>query len=277
MPTHLQLRQRVSRRLDQPLVAVNKGAGSVDDIPLTNVYWTRQMVSDWLNEGYNQMYSEIAEIEAPTLVDETDGTYTAGATSMSLWTLLSITDDPLNIAEVRDRTSASANNIGTLIPFQPHQQFARWREQISGGLAQSNNSRFWTFRDYNPMRIEIYPIPAAGVSLRVRYIPAVPLNPSSGIEPALRVSTDADPTGDADTPLAIPTAHHSILIDYACAMARQREQDPSWREEMASFTEKLHRFRESVEERQIQGSRETFVSEPAEYSSGDRRHWYGWP
>ncbi len=255
MATFLQLRQRVSRKLDQPLVT----AVGVTDIPEAGVFWTRDDIKEWLNEGYRQLYSEIAEIENLTLIKETDGTYTGSSRSDSLHSLLTITDDPLKIEEVRDATNAGSTGVGTLIPYMHHRQFQAWRIGIENGVGHNNGpSRAWSWYGYDPMRIELYPVPTSSVTLRVRYIPSVPTEMSS----------------DSSKPSAIPTSQHDLLVDYAIIRAREKEEGSSLPSAWNAYMEKVDRFKASVNQRQKQESRQTHRVDLSEYGpSGDGRRY----
>ena len=245
MATFLQLRQRVSRKLDQPLVS--------SDIPETGVFWLRDDVNEWLNEGYRQLYSEIAELENLTLIKETDGTYTASSRSFRLQTLLWIPDDPLKIEEVRDVTNSGATSAGSLIPYMHHRQFQAWRDDNS---ASSITNRAWCWHGYDPMLIELYPAPTSAVTLRVRYILSVPTEMS----------------GDADKPSAIPTSQHDLLVDYAIIRAREKEEGSSLPAAWNAYMEKVERFKSAVNQRQKQESRQTHRVDLSEYAgSGGRR------
>lgn len=244
MATLLTLRQLVSRRLDQALVS--------NDIPASGVFWTRAEVNDWINEAARQVYAEVAEIESQTLVTETDGAYTASARSVSLQTLLGITDDPLKIEEVRDVTNASATDRGILIPHVHHRNVPRFQNGVEADIYENRGrtTRTWDWRSHNPMRIEIDPVPTTALTLRVRYVPAVP----------------ATLTADGDTPSWLPTAHHELLVLYAVVQAKQKEES-DWRPEWNLYQEKLGRFRDSAEERQAQSSRPTFREDLSIYAS----------
>lgn len=274
MATHLALRQRVARRLDQALVSVTKAGVATDDIPRTLVFWTRQMVTDWLNEAYNQLWTEIAEIEPKSLITEADGTYTSGARSVSFFTLLNDVTEPLKLLEVRDVTGVTTGE-GVLVPFMEHQDFdiRRTAWESSNTRSQVSN-RAWTFRSFNPMRIELFPRPMSALTLRVRYVPGEPINPTSNAAPALRPDTADDGTGDNDSPFAIPAAHHDLLVLYAVVQAKQREE-ADWRPEWELYQEKLGRFRESIEERQAQSGRRTRQADPSEYDMGHGRRALG--
>ena len=274
MATHLELRQRVARRLDQALVATVKGATTVDDIPLTGVFWTRQIITDFLNEAYTQLWGEIAEVEPKSLITEADGTYTGGVRAMSLATLLGNSDEPLKLLEVRDVTGNTAGE-GQLIPFMEHQEFDVRRTFGESSSTSGQVLRHgWTFRSFNPMRIELFPRPTTSLTLRVRYVPAEPLNPTSGTAPALRPDTANDATGDADRPLAVPSAHHDLLVIYAVVQAKQREES-DWRPEWTLYQERLERFRQSIEERQGQAGRRTVQGDVSEYDMGFARRALG--
>lgn len=274
MATHLQLRQRVSRRLDQALVATNKGAATVDDIPLTGVFWTRQMVTDWLNEAHLQIWSELAEVDGKAVSVRTDGTYTANAISVSLQTLLGVTADPLEILDVRDVTG-NTTGLGFVIPFIPWSEIDMFRRTIEP-LATSGRitARGWTYAGHDPMGIELIPVPSSNVTLRLRWVRGEPVNPTSGTAPALRADTANNATGDADVPVGIPAAHHDLLVMHAVVQAKQREES-DWRPEWELLQERLARFRESAEERQQQGGRRTRVVDAGEYDFGASRRMLG--
>lgn len=274
MATHLELRQRVSRRLEQVLVATVKGATTVDDIPRTGVFWTRQMATDWLNDAYTKFWAVIAEHEPKVLITEADGTYTANARSVSLGTLLNDSDDPLKLLEVRDVTGNTAGE-GVLIPFMEHVEFDLRRTSWESSSTRSQvANRGWTFRSFNPMRIELFPRPTTALTLRVRYVPAEPINPTSNSAPALRPDTADDATGDTDRPFAVPSAHHDLLVLYAVVQAKQREES-DWRPEQALFEERFAEFRESIEERQAQSGRRTIQTDASEYDMGHGRRALG--
>tara|TARA_Y100000310_G_scaffold342570_1_gene446361 strand:- start:107 stop:838 length:732 start_codon:yes stop_codon:yes gene_type:complete len=242
MATHLQLRQLVSRRLDQPLTA--------NDIPTSGVFWVRQEVTDWLNEASRQLWAEIAEVENITLLTETDGAYTANARNMNVRTLLGgISDDPLKIEEVRD-VSNDATGVGRLIDFMNHRNFSSGEGGSEWpGRGSASRRRAWTWYGHNPMQIKIFPVPSTSVTLRVRYIAASP----------------AALSGDADVPSHVPTVHHELLVLYAVVQAKKKEENVSWKDDWQQYLEILSRFRESIEERQAQSGRMVHVTDPAEY------------
>jgi len=241
MASLLQMRVAVASRLDQALVAA--------DIPESGVFWTRQEVTDWLNEAYRQMWTVVAEAEAKNLVTETDGTYAASSRSVSLQTLLSISDDPLKIEEVRDATGAQGGADGSLIEHVNH----RWPHP--GRPNRLGFGQTWDYFGYSPMRIEVRPVPTTALTLRIRYIPSVPTALSA----------------NDHTPVAIVTAHHGLLVEYAVTRAYQKEENPSWERQMATWMEKLGRFRESIEERQFQSSRHVQPTDSWDYQYGGRQ------
>lgn len=257
------------------MTSVDKGAGAVDDVPRTGVFWTRQEITDWLNECDVELWSEVAQTDGKSLLTDTDGAYAANSRSVSLQTLLGVSDDPLEILEVRDVTGVAGSDPGVPIPFMEHIEFGQWhtaREPVSA--TRLRPGRGWTYGGYAPMRIELFPVPTSAVTLRVRYVPAVPVNPVSGTAPALRADTADDATGDADVPLAVPAALHGLYVLYAVVQAKQKEES-DWRPEWTLYQEKLARFRESAEERQSQGSRRTLTKDGAEFDFGFRRRTLG--
>lgn len=274
MATHLDLRQRTSRRLGQDLVSTVKGATTVDDIPRTLVFWTRQMVTDWLNEAYTKLWAIIAEHDPQSLITEADGAYTANARSVSLATLLNDSDDPLKILEVRDVTGATTGQ-GVLIRYMQHVEFdvSRTAGETSSTRSQVSN-RGWTYRSFNPMRIELFPTPTAALTLRLRYVPGEPINPTTNTAPALRPDTADNATGDTDRPLAIPATHHDLLVLYAVVQAEQRERS-DWRPAAALYEARLAEFTESVQERQAQSGRRTIQTDASEYDFGHGRRALG--
>lgn len=253
MASLIDLRRLVSRRLDQDLVS--------NDIPTDLAkasFWTREDVTAWLNEAYNQMWTIVAEAEAKSLVTETDGTYAASARSMSLWTILGITDDPLKIEEVRDATGAQGGDDGRLIEHAHRRTFGMWDSGIEPTLRRSSSlgwGQQWDYYGYSPMRIEVRPVPTTALTLRIRYIPSVPTALSA----------------DRNVPVAIVTAHHSLLVEYAVIKAYQKEESGSQNQQMKNWEDKLSRFRESIEERQFQSSRHVQPTDSWDYQYGGRQ------
>ena len=244
MSTLLQLRVRASQRLNQTLVS--------SDVPAASVLWTRSEMNQWANEACEAIWSEIVESGgAPALVTVTDGTYTASTLRMSLQTLLGVTDDPLEILEVRDVTNASATGLGLTLTYKPHGNFNTGvSNDVDAALAYRNNAtrRLWTWSGSNPMRIELCPVPTTALTLRVRYVPAVP----------------ATLALDADVPSWLPTAHHNLIVQYIVVQAKQKE-DSDFRPDWALYQEKLQRLLESIEDRQQQSSRGIYITDPSEY------------
>jgi hypothetical protein len=272
MATHRELRQRVSRRLNQALVTVNKGGavGNVEDIPRTNVFWTRQEVTDWLNEWLLDFYVEIALIEPETLIVETDGTYTASSRSVSLQTILGIADDPLRVEEIRNVTGAT-DGIGTLLWYNPQRALRRYSADGATSNYPNMGSYRWTWFGNAPMRGRIWPTPSGAMTVRVMYIPAQPLNATSGTAPALRPDTADNGTGDGDVPVWIPTALHMLGVEYSVMRAFQKEENPSWQASAALYEEKKQRFFAAVNERQGQDARDTFITAPQDLVFGQSR------
>ena len=258
MSTFLQLRQLVSRRINQALVS-----SDIPTIADDTSFWKREEIADWLDEAYQQLYTDIAENEVQTLVTETDGSYTASARSVSLQTLLGISDDPLVIEEVRNVTG-DTTSLGSLITYKRHREFRRFASGLEPNLwSRQGIERAWSWFGNSPMLIELYPVPTAAMTLRVRYVPSVPT--------ALGDSTDAG--NDASVPVAIPTAHHSLLVEYAVIKAWQKEENKSWIAADKNYREKLERFKASINERQGQESRQTHVVDPTMYSGSGNNTW----
>ena len=235
------LRALVSNRLDQALVA---GA-----IPASGVFWTLSEVTAWINEGYNELYSEIAQTEVQTLITETSGTYTGGLRRMNLRTILgAITDDPLRIEEVRDVTGVAASGTGRVITHQNRRSF-------QGGVTSTSQpyplsyERHWDWAGANPMYLYLFPVPTNSLTLRISWVPAAPA--------ALLQTTDV--------PSMIPTLHHNLLVLYAVVKAKQKEEDSSWKDDEFAYQQGLERFRQSIEERNAQSSRPVFAANPSEY------------
>jgi len=247
MATLLQLRQAVSRYLNQTLV--NDGAD--DDIPTSGVFWTQAFINDALNDGYALLYSQIAEVQTPGLVIDGTGTYTSSARSMSLQTLLTITDDPLKIEEVRNITGASATANGTLLPYRIQQERRQGYYGMEPGLSRRYETTTWNLLGTSPMRISLFPTPSADVDLRVRFVPAAPT-----LLGAVNNKTDI--------PVAVPTVHHGVLIAYAVWQALLKEESSSWQDFAADFERRRQRLIESVEQRQAQEGRMPRITDPAE-------------
>lgn len=239
------MRTRASQRLDQPLTA--------NDVPASGVFWTRGELEGWLNEACQQVWSAIVESGgAAAQITETEGMYTASTRRVSLQTLLGITDDPLEITGVRDITNVAAPGQGATLDYMPQGLFLEYANRTESALARRTGiRRAWTWSGSNPMRIELFPVPTTALTLRVRYIPAAP----------------ATLTLDADVPSWLPTAHHPLLILYAVVQAKQKEGS-DWRQEWTLYQEKLEAVLTSVQDRQQQSSRSTYVTDPSEY---------GWP
>ena len=139
-----------------------------------------------------------------------------------------------------------------ILDYKPHGQFVEWLNGIEPALAQRTGLRkAWTWSGSNPMRIEVYPVPTVTTTLRVRYVPAAPA--------ALSL--------DADTPSWLPTVHHDLLVLYTVVQAKQKEESDA-SAEWGLYQEKLGRFAESIQERQQQSSRPTYVTDPSEYQLG---------
>ena len=245
MATLLTMRQWVSRRLDQPLVG--------SDIPTdanNTSFWTKEDVNAWINEAASQIYGELAEIENFTLITEGSGTYTANSRSMSLRTLLSISDDPLKIEEVRDVTNVGSNDHGILVMSSHHRHFQGSVQGMGSALhRRSGTGRTWAWYGSNPMNIELYPVPTSALILRIRYVPAVPTTLSA----------------NGDIPSWLPTAHHELLVQYAVVQAKMKEENPSWRDDDRRYAEMLQRFKDSVEQRAVQSSRSVHREDLTDY------------
>lgn len=243
MANLVQLRVRVSSLLDQPLTA--------GDIPATGVYWTLSEVTAWINEGYRDLYAEIAGCEINTLLATGDVTYPASALSASLQTLLTLTEDPLRIEEVRDITGA-ADGRGVLMPYVPHRNQGPRVGRAGLSITSVTRRQFaWDWYGYEDMMLEVDPIPTSALSLRIRYVPAQPTE--------LSVTTDI--------PSAIPPTHHDLLVMWAVIRAKQKEEDVSWRDDDRVYQARKEQFRMSIEERQGQSSRHVHITDPNEYQN----------
>ena len=251
MATLQQMRQRFSYKMDQPL--------TTDDIPLTGVFWPRAQVTEWINEARRELYSLVAQIENQTLLTETDGAFPANTRGSSIQTVLGISDDPLKIEEVRDVTNVTANSPGRLIPHIHH------RNALPTGLGYRQNtatsdSALWTWDWYsaNPMLIQIDPTPSSAMTLRIRYVPAVP--------------TELSDVGHI--PSELPTSVHDTLVDFAVIKAREKEEGHSLPDSWKAYYAKLERFKEAVEQRQVQNSRGTHRIDLSEYTGTGARYRY---
>jgi hypothetical protein len=249
----LTMRRRVSRRLDQPLSAVNP------DIPTSGVFWTRTEVDEWINEGRRQVYAEIAEIEGPTLAQEAPGTYTANARSVAVagvgaeplaaGGIFGLSQDPLKLLGLFDITG-DATAVGGAITFIPYNEMQQAQSRkVWGG------SRVASWWGSNPMNLSIWPIPSSALSLRLRYIPN---QPADLVDGALGV----------DIPFEIPVVHHDLLVLYAVVQAKKKEEDPSWQDDWTTYRELLDRMKNTMEERQSANSRHVVVTDSADYGPG---------
>jgi len=241
MATLQQLRVRASTLLDQPLVGA--------DVPAAGVFWTQSNLNDFINEGYLQVYAEIAEIEGPTLAAEVTGTYASGSRSLAInnAAFFNLAADPLKILGMHDITGDAAG-VGSKIPYVPYNQFDALRSTSASGTALTTGGGAWTWWGTNPMNISLFPRPGGARTLRMRYIPA---------EPTALV--------DPNAPVGIPVAHHYILSYYAAMRAMQKEENNSYAMLRDTYLEHLTRLKNSVEERQSAESRHVFVSGGTEY------------
>lgn len=254
MATLLQMRQQASNRLDQLLV--DKGGG-VLDVPTTRVFWTRDEITTWINNGRRQVYAEIAELEGPTLTAEATGTYTAGARDVNINAagggaggIFNIAGDPLKIMGVFDITS-SATAIGTKIDLIPYNELENVQSgsPTSTSVSAGNVGAWW---GNNPMRLSLAPIPQSAKTLRLRYIPNAP----------------ADLAADGDVPYEIPNTHHDLLVLFAVVQAKKKEEDSSWQDDWTTYTELLNRLKANIEERNSANSRHVVVTDGSDYTSG---------
>ena len=237
MATLQEMRALVSQRLDQALVA--------GDVPASDVFWPRSQINDWINNGRRQVYATIAELEAPTLVAEATGTWAASTRSQSIQAVFTLTDDPLKLDSAWDITD-DATGLGGKIDFMHYQQL----EAMQGGLAANavnrSSRRVVAWWGSNPMNLVLYPVPSQALTLRLRYVPAVPT--------AL--------AADGDTPSEIPTTHHDLLVLWAVVQAKKKEENASWKDDYQTYIERLDGLKNSIEERYSGGSRMTFVTDP---------------
>ena len=124
--------------------------GSVEpsDIPTSGVHWTRDMVNDWIVEGYELIYEALVDIEAPMVEIEATGTYTASERLVSLQTMLSISYDPLKLMGVFDVTS-DTTAFGMPLDFMAYNQFDAMRDPFdAGGTARYGNRAFTYFSPF---------------------------------------------------------------------------------------------------------------------------------
>lgn len=255
MATLKTIRTWVSTLLDQDLVSA--------DIPTTGVYWTRDQVNLWINEAYKSIYAQLVDIEAPWLEIEGTGTYTASARFMSLQTMLTITYDPLKLTGVYNITGNSAG-FGTMIPFVPYQQFS---QRASGASVRASSFNVGTavcsWSGHEPMQLFINPRPIAALTLRVRWVPALP----SIKNVAVVTRNNEVMSDDADVPCSIPVAFHEVLSTYAAIQAKIKEES-DFRPLQMRYDLLLAQLLKSADERQQENSRSVFVTDGSEYEDG---------
>ncbi len=254
MATLQVMRQRVSRKLDQPLVD--------GDIPESGVFWTQAEVNDWINEGRRQVWAEIAEVEGPTLELDATGTYTANSREVNVSGTSGAAGGIFNIAEpvkllsLHD-ISSDATGIGTLLPIVPYNELSTLMDGFGDPIRTTPYTRrVASWRGSNPMRLVLFPRPSSAVTLRLGYVP----NPTD-------LSDTAAPT-DLRTPFELPEIHHDLLVMYAVVQAKKKEEDSSWQDDFVTYTEQLRRMIATMDERQSVNSRTVVVTDFNEYDGG---------
>lgn len=253
MATLKTIRTWVSALLDQDLVS--------GDIPTSGVYWTRDQVNLWINEAYKNIYAQLVDIEAPWLEIEGTGTYTAGARFMSIQTMLSITYDPLKLTGVYDITG-NTSSYGAIIPFTPYQQFSQRQNGLNnvGTSGVLYGQRCCSWAGHEPMQLFLNPRPQTNLSLRVRWVPALPSTKNAAV-----VTRNVEAmSNDNDIPCSIPVAFHEVLSTYAAIQAKLKEES-DFRPLQMRYDLLLAQLLKSADERQQENSRTVFVTDGSDY------------
>lgn len=267
MATLKELRCAAAVDLDQPLVA--------GDVPTSGVYWTRDQLNGWINEGYEQIYAALVEAEAPWLEVETDDAspvvYPANSRSIDLPALLGVAYDPLKLTGVWDLTGGTPSaTLGRQLPFVPYQQFESNRtlaNRLPVVLGNDYSGRVCAWWGHAPMRLGVFPYPINPLKLRVRWVPALP-----SVQNGAVVTRAASLAADGDIPCSIPAFGHRTLAKYAVVRAKCKEESDT-RQAQGVLIELKQQLLVSADERQNQNPRSVVVTDPTDYDSGGA----GWP